>query len=159
MADFLYGKLNKTIEYLRYKFNPTDTATISEDKDHNLSVDVNVNNLVRLLQVKNDSNPSDDHLKYYKLFTRNPLTGEFDQELPGSDTIVIGEGSGADFGNITSLVINGVSVQAILDDKTGQLNIQGLPASVIVDTHIDPETGKEELIKSVLDGNAGGEVY
>lgn len=159
MADFLYGKLNKTIEYLRYKFNPTDTATISEDKDHNLSVDVNVNNLVRLLQVKNDSNPDDDHLKHYKLFTRNPLTGVFDQELPGSATITVGEGSSPNFGNMTSLVINGVNVQAILDEKTGQLNIQGLPASAIVDTHVNPETGEEDYIESTLDGNAGGKVY
>lgn len=159
MADFLYGKLNKTIEYLRYKFNPTDTATIQEDNNHNLSVDVNVNNLIRLLQVRNDANPEDDHLKHYKLFTKNPLTGEFDQELVGSATITVGEGSSPNFGNLTSLVINGVNIQASLDENTGQLNIQGLPASAIVDTHIDPETGKEEYIESILDGNAGGEVY
>ena len=38
MADFLYGKLNKTVEYLRYKFNDTTTAKIIEDDNHNLSI-------------------------------------------------------------------------------------------------------------------------
>ena len=45
----------------------------------------------------------------------------------------------------------------------GQLILSQIPASAIVDTEItiDPITGlvKEEQIQSILDGNAGGEVY
>ena len=158
MADFLYGKLNKTIEYLRYKFIETDTLKLSEDDDHNLKADVKVENLIRLLQVKNDNNPADDHIKHYKLFIKDPNTGEYTKELPGSATITVGEGSDVNFGNITSIVINGVSIQAQVDEKTGQLNIESLPASVISDKHID-EHGNEVYIKSTLDGNAGGKVY
>ena len=45
----------------------------------------------------------------------------------------------------------------------GQLILSQIPASAIVDTKVivDPETGavREEQIESILDGNAGGEVY
>ena len=43
--------------------------------------------------------------------------------------------------------------------QTGELVLSEIPASAIVDTHIDPETGKEEYIESILDGNSGGQVY
>ena len=159
MADFLYGKLNKEIEYLRYKFTNTDTVTLVEDDNHNLQANVNVENLVRLLQVKNDNNPEDDHIKYYKLFIKDPETGEFTKELPNSATITVGEGSGVDFGNLTSIMINGVSVKGEIDSITGQLKLEALPASVITDVSHKDEEGNNIYIESTLDGNAGGEVY
>ena len=56
-------------------------------------------------------------------------------------------------------VMKPILQQIIVDvSQTGQLVLDNIPASAIVDTKINPETGKEELIESVLDGNAGGEV-
>ena len=57
-------------------------------------------------------------------------------------------------------VMKPILQQVVVDvSQTGQLVLDNIPASAIVDTYVNPETGKEELIKSVLDGNAGGEVY
>ena len=156
MADFLYGKLNKTIEYLRYKFEPTETAIITEDDQHNLKIDIKTDNLVKLLQIPYDSNPADDNIKHYQLFARNNETGLFD--IPLGDKIIVGEGSKIE-SNIKSIVINGIPIEGYIDDKTGQFNLSALPATVITDvSHIDA-SGKEVYIESVLDGNAGGKVY
>ena len=142
---YLYGELNNYVEYLRYKLKNTDTASLYEDDEHNLSVDVNVQDLVRLLQVKNDSHPEDDVIKHYRLFMKNPSTGQFTIPIPG-DEIVVGAGASIET-NIKSIVINGIPVKGYIDEETGQMNLEAIPADSISTIGLD------------LDGNGNGGVY
>ena len=156
MADFLYGKLNKTVEYLRYKFNDTTTAKIIEDDNHNLSIDINTSNLVTLKLLDSDGYPEDDIIKRYQLFAKDPVTGQIKEPL--GDPIVVGE-TGSGSVSFTSIMINGYPVESYIDQTTGQLNLAGIPASAIVDVVKDPGSSDLNYVASILDGNARGEVY
>lgn len=189
MADmpYLYGKLNKEIEYLRYKFSSSDgSISISkiDGEEFNLDLTSNIKALVTLKQVKKDLSPNDDPIKYYALYGYNPSTKQFDIKL-GDEIVIdtslsdnnadkvetawvkVGEQQKYDEdGNpmfeedgVTPIIVPILQEVTVNVSQTGQLILDQIPASAIVDKHIDADTGKESLIKSVLDGNAGGEIY
>ena len=134
---FLYGELNKQVEYLRYKFKSTDGSALilQNDKDHSVDILVNVPNfskidtqkIVTLKQVKKDQSQQNPNLKYYRLYAYNDLTKEYDIEI--GDEIVI--------------------------DTT----IDKIPTSSLIDYKIMIDENGNEIkipIESVLDGNSGG---
>lgn len=86
---FLYGELNKQVEYLRYKFKSTDGSTFisQNDRDHTVDFSINTSNLVTLKQVRKDTSIEDDPIKYYSLFAYNANTKQYDIKL--GDEIVI----------------------------------------------------------------------
>lgn len=189
MADmpYLYGKLNKEVEYLRYKFSSSDgSISISQidGEEFNLDLTANAQALVTLKQVRKDLSPDDDPIKYYALYGYNALTKQYDIKL--GEEIVIDTSLADDAANKIDYayvkvgeeqiynpetgeplynedgtpVMKPILQQVIVNvSETGQLVLDNIPASAIVDTHVNPDTGKEEYIESVLDGNSGGEVY
>lgn len=184
---YLYGKLNKEIEYLRYKFSSSDGSVFINKingEEFNLDFSANAQALVTLRQVKKDNSPLDDPIKYYALYGYNSSTKAYDVKL--GDEIVIDTSLADDSANKIEYayvkvgeeqvynpetgepmynedgtpIMKPILQQVVVDvSQTGQLVLDNIPASAIVDTYINPETGKEELIESVLDGNVRGEVY
>ena len=189
MSDmpYLYGELNKELEYLRYKFSSSDKSiSISEidGEEYKLDFTTNAQALVTLKQVRKDLSPDNDPIKYYALYGYNPITKDFDIKL--GEEIVVDTSLSDDNANKVQYAYVKVGEQQKYDEEgnpvfeadgktpvmvpilqevkvdvsqTGELVLSEIPASAIVDTHIDPETGKEEYIESILDGNSGGQVY
>lgn len=140
---YLYGQLNNYVEYLRYKFKSTDTAFISESDDHNIEIDINTSNIVRLLQIQKDNDTDNDAIKYYRLFAYNTATKNYD--IPLGDELKIGDTSGSiiDLGNIAHFEINGKSIEVKVTEG-GNLEFN-LPVEVFAN--------------QILDGNGGEEPY
>lgn len=169
MADFLYGQLNKTIEYFRYKPGNTHTASISEGSDHSLYVDVRPEGLVTLRRVKKDNDILDDQIQYYALYGYNSITDSYDIQLGEEikvDTSIVGPdkiekayvkvGEEPIYNDDGSPVIDPETglqmVKPIYEEVpisvTGQIVIQQIPASVITQTQ-----------DFKLDANGEGEPY
>ena len=92
MSDmpYLYGELNKELEYLRYKFSSSDKSiSISEidGEEYKLDFTTNAQALVTLKQVRKDLSPDNDPIKYYALYGYNPITKDFDIKL-GEEIVV-----------------------------------------------------------------------
>lgn len=142
-TGYLYGQLNNYVEYLRYKFKSTDTAFIAETADHNIEIDVNTSNIVKLLQIQKDNDLDNDAIKYYQLFAYNTKTKNYD--IPLGDELKIGDTSGSsiDLGNIAHFEINGKSIEVKVTES-GNLEFN-LPIEIFTN--------------QILDGNGGEEPY
>lgn len=181
---FLYGELNKQVEYLKYKFQSTDTADVIHNKEDNtVSVSVNTTQLVTLKQVVKNSVSINDPIKYYALYAYNPSTKAYDTKL--GDEIVVDTSLGDDIASIIKDVWIQVGEEIVKDDEGnivytedehgnkiplmkpvyqkietvvstdgGYLQMKGIPVSALIDTHNDGQ-----IIESVIDGNGGKGVY
>ena len=129
---FLYGELNKQVEYLKYKFKSTDGSALILQKDNVVDILVNVpeidtQKIVTLKQIKKDQTEQNPNIKYYRLYAFNKDTNNYDIEI--GDEIII--------------------------DTT----IKKIPISALVDyeTIIDENGNEIQIpIASILDGNKGG---
>lgn len=185
--EYLYGNLNKLVELQKYKFASSDGTILvsTTDSENSIDLKVNIDQLVTLKQVRKDNSPKDDPIKYYALYGYNSQTNQYDIRLgeeikidtSSSDdvadrieTAYVKVGEEQAYDPVTKEPLyedDGVTpimvpiLQEVKTDvsKTGQLVLDQIPASAIVDTHINVETGEETQIQSLLDGNAGGEVY
>lgn len=183
--DYLYGKLNKLVELQKYKFISSDNTILTNEDNNTVDLSVNLSQLIMLKQVKKDASPLDDPIKYYALYGYNHLTDAFDIKL--GDEIVVDNSTADDaasavktafvkvgeeqkFDPVTGLpeldpdtgkpIMVPILKEVVVDvNKTGQLVLDQIPASAIVDKHTNQETGEEEIIQSILDGNTEGEVY
>ena len=183
-TPFLYGELNKQVEYLRYKFQSTDNTTLVKvDADTNtVGVAVNTTQLVTLKQVKKDASKLDDPIKYYSLYAYNPYTKAYDLKL--GDEIVVDTTFSDDISSaITDAWIKVGEEQARdengellwTEDEFGNKIPLMKPVYEKIETVVSTETGQLQLanipvsalsdknddgsfIISVLDGN-GEEVY
>lgn len=123
MSDtpYLYGKLNKQIEYLRYKFESSD-GTIFIDKldDYSIDLTTNIQSQLKIKQVARDADPSNDLVKYYALFAYNKKTNKYDIQL--GDVIPVG-GSGGSIHTTDVYVKVGEQVKMIpvLDENGNQV--------------------------------------
>lgn len=183
---FLYGELNKQVEYLKYKFKSTDNNTIIEQNDdnHTVSIGVNTTNLVTLKQVRKDMSTDDDPVKYYSLYAYNADTRAYDIKI-GEEIVVdtslsddnaskietawikVGEEQVYDpitneplYNDDGTPVMKPILKQVTVDvSQTGNLVLSNIPATAIVDyeTHTDDNGNIVQTpIESILDGNAGG---
>lgn len=184
MADipFLYGELNKQVEYLRYKFQSTDnTAILSEDKKNNvLDISVNTAQLVTLKQVKKDSSTLDDPIKYYSLYAYNSDTRAYDLKI--GDEIVVDTTFSDDIASVIKDAWIKVGEKQAVDENGELLWTEDdfgnkiplmQPVYQKIETVINTETGQLQLagipvsalvdkhadgttIESILDGNSRG---
>lgn len=148
---FLYGELNKEVEYLRYNFKSSDGSLKINQTDYNVDFSVNTQTLVTLKRIQLDTSLDDDVIKHYGLFAYNPVTKEYDIQL--GETIKVGASSA---GGVTSVFIAGEEIPFTISE-TGQLVLEYIPASGIKDEE-DPivwdEVNQEWIIKeNLLDGN------
>ena len=89
-TPYLYGKLNKEIESLHYRFSSSDNSiSISQidGEEFNLDLTSNIQNLITLKQVEKDSLDPNGPIKYYALYGYNSNTKQFDIKL--GDEIVV----------------------------------------------------------------------
>ena len=145
---FLYGELNKTTEYLRYKSKTLNIVNSATD----YSIELNPNTLVTLKRIKVDSNIEDDTIKHYGLFAYNPSNSQFDIQL--GDTITVGSNPGAST-SIYEVLINGQSIPFRFSDG-GQLILEYIPVNAIKDVENSfeiTEDGEVIYYESVIDGN------
>lgn len=186
--EYLYGSLNKLVEAQKYKFSSSDnTISTSVTDKTNIDLTVNTQSLVTLKQVKKDLSPIDDPIKYYALYAFNHVTGQFDIKIGDEikidtsssddvaskiETAYIKVGESQKYDEVTGKPVydeNGNPVmvpilsQIVTDvSQSGQLVLNQIPASAIVDEHfITDENGNitVQQIESNLDGNSGGRVY
>lgn len=148
---FLYGELNKEVEYLRYDFKSSDGSLKINQTDYNVDFSVNTQTLVTLKRIQLDTSLDDDVIKHYGLFAYNPVTKEYDIQL--GETIKVGASSA---GGVTSVFIAGEEIPFTISE-TGQLVLEYIPAYAIKDEE-DPiiwdEVNQEWIIKeNRLDGN------
>lgn len=179
---FLYGELNKQVEYLKYTFTSTDGSTVIKQNQENNSVDISVNTtqLVTLKQIQKDLSMLDDPIKYYSLYAYNPNTRAYDIRL-GDEIVVDTSASGG-----TSSVIKEAWIQVgekqmvdangnplFTEDEYGNKIPLMEPIYQKIETVVNTETGQLQLsgipvsalvdthmdgsiIESVLDGNSKG---
>ena len=179
---FLYGELNKQVEYLKYKFTSTDGSTVIKQNTENNSVDVSVNTtqLVTLKQVKKDMSILDDPIKYYSLYAYNPDTRSYDIKL-GDEIIVDTTTADNNASTIKEAWIQVGEKQMVdkdgnplfTEDEFGNKIPLMEPIYQKVETVVNTETGQLQLtgipvsalidthedgsiIESVLDGNSKG---
>lgn len=148
---FLYGELNKEVEYLRYDFKSSDGSLKINQSDYNVDFSVNAQTLVTLKRIQLDASLDDDVIKHYGLFAYNSVTKEYDIQL--GETIKVGASSA---GGVTSVFIAGEEIPFTISE-TGQLVLEYIPANAVKDEK-DPivwdEVNQEWIIKeNRLDGN------
>lgn len=148
---FLYGELNKEVEYLRYNFKSSDGSLKINQADYNVDFSVNTQTLITLKRIQLDSSLDDDVIKHYGLFAYNPVTKEYDIQL--GETIKVGSSSA---GGITSVLIAGEEIPFNISE-TGQLVLDYIPTNAVKDEEnpiLWDEVNQEWIIKeNRLDGN------
>lgn len=148
---FLYGELNKEVEYLRYNFKSSDGSLKINQADYNVDFSVNTQTLITLKRIQLDSSLDDDVIKHYGLFAYNPVTKEYDIQL--GETIKVGSSSA---GGITSVLIAGEEIPFTISE-TGQLVLDYIPTNAVKDEEnpiLWDEVNQEWIIKeNRLDGN------
>ena len=148
---FLYGELNKEVEYLRYNFKSSDGSLKINQADYNVDFSVNTQTLITLKRIQLDSSLDDDVFKHYGLFAYNPVTKEYDIQL--GETIKVGSSSA---GGITSVLIAGEEIPFTISE-TGQLVLDYIPTNAVKDEEnpiLWDELNQEWIIKeNRLDGN------
>ena len=148
---FLYGELNKEVEYLRYNFKSSDGSVSINQNNYDVDFSVNTQTLVTLKRIQLDTSLEDDVIKHYGLFAYNPTTKQYDIQL--GETIKVGASSA---GGITSVFIAGEEIPFTISE-TGQLVLEYIPPGAIKDEEnpiIWDEINQEWIIKeNKLDGN------
>lgn len=157
--DYIYSELNNKLsqntqsDCVSTQFENSTTTTISNVNDNTVSVDVNTQNIVRLVTVKKDSDASDDVIQTLRLMAFNKLTNQFD--IPVGEDINIDHRNYSQSSNITHAKIGGAVVPAHID-SSGQLVLQYIPISSIVDTYYEQDSSgnyEQVYVDSVIDGN------
>lgn len=179
---FLYGELNKQVEYLRYKFQSTDgTLVLTQDnKDNVVDMSVNTSQLVTLKQVKKDGTALDAPTKYYRLYGYNSATRSYDIRL--GDEIVVNTSIGEDITSILTDAWIKVGENAVFDETGNQIYIEDEfgnkiplmePVYQKIETTVDVQTGRLKfasipvsaltdtyadgsVIESIIDANSKG---
>ena len=162
--DYIYAKLNEklaqnqSVEYIPTEIEDSETISVIRPDEDNLNkykLNVNTQNLVRLVQIKSDVDVADDVIQRFRLFAYNVNSGKYDIQL--GDEIVIdhrNESSGSV--NITHALIAGQKIPASIDSQ-GQLVLQYIPVNALQDKVFekDEQTGQVEVryIESTIDGN------
>lgn len=148
---FLYGELNKEVEYLRYNFKSSDGSVSINQNNYDVDFSVNTQTLVTLKRIQLDTSLEDDVIKSYGLFAYNPTTKQYDIQL--GETIKVGASNA---GGITSVFIAGEEIPFTISE-TGQLVLEYIPSRAIKDEEnsiVWDEINQEWIIKeNKLDGN------
>lgn len=186
--DFLYGQLNNLIEAQKYEFSSSSNILKIFQNENLINFNIDTTQLVTFRRIQKDANTADDLIQYYGLFAFNENSGLFDIQLGDElriDMRAIGVGSGPS--TLNKLYILTGQKQSVDTDGnplyqpdgnpvlepdfrevttstvTGQMIIDQIPVSALVDHYkILDSSGtvtKIEYINSIIDGNAGGEVY
>lgn len=148
---FLYGELNKEVEYQRYSFGSSDSSVEISETDYTVDFKVSAQTLVTLKRIQLDTELDDDVIKHYGLFAYNPKTSAFDIQL--GETIKVGATSASE---VSSVLIAGEEIPFAISE-TGQLVLEYIPADGIKDSSNpivwNEETQSWDIKYTRLDGN------
>ena len=153
--DYIYSQLNNTVELLENQFKTTilETDQISPtETDKGVELNINYENLVRLLPISLDTDPNNDAIQQFQLFGYNIKSKEFD--LPIGDPIKINHNNvNATLKELKFKDANGNIIDVGCSvDETGATVIEYIPIAAISDTHIT-NNGEVVYVESIIDGN------
>ena len=157
--DYIYSELNNKLkdkqktEYIPIEFEENNTIDVTQTYDNTYRFDVKTQNLVRLVNVKKDNDTSDDVIQTYQLMAYNKDTNEFD--IPIGDEININHSNNSLVGNINQARIGDAIIPATID-QSGQLVLQYIPISSVVDTYYRQNSNgdyEEVYVESIIDGH------